>query len=301
MGEDTALGIRAWHLTLPISSRTQWLVKLGVAVFVAALLVLALPAVLVRLPGLVMALPAGTVLLPANPQVFLTLTGLLLLSFWASTLFGHTIRAAVATGFAALTVAACVNAAMWTGQRWRVGSELLTGYMVNQQLPPDALTPQLFRQFRSGALIAALCLVALIGLRQSLAAFRRIDLGRRAIARASVVLACAAGVLTFIPFAYFWAASDQYRSEPVRELTASLAVVTSAETSAGAFPERVTIAQLEATGLLSDATRRWIAGSDISLSAMPQHSTSRRLALAKLTFPGGHVYRFFYEVPRADR
>ena len=48
VGEETSLGIRAWHLTLPVASRAQWRMKLGVALVTAALLAFAVPWLMTR-------------------------------------------------------------------------------------------------------------------------------------------------------------------------------------------------------------------------------------------------------------
>jgi hypothetical protein len=94
LGEDKGLGLEAWHLTLPVAARTQWLVKLGISATVGLLLGIGLPALCEWL--LFLKSPSGRLpYLPADKLVaILQVAGLMLvISFWAATFASSTLRA----------------------------------------------------------------------------------------------------------------------------------------------------------------------------------------------------------------
>jgi len=93
IAEERNLGTRAWHLTLPISARAQWFVKLGVVLFSAALFGL------VPVAWLFVNLPSSE-LLPDLPELFPLFTAVLfltLIAFYASSFSRDSTRALLAT------------------------------------------------------------------------------------------------------------------------------------------------------------------------------------------------------------
>jgi hypothetical protein len=229
-----------------------------------------------------------------------------LLCFWAASLFGHTIRAAVAAGVAIAGLLVTIPLIDVAGDRLRIGSDLLTAVMVRNQLPPDALWPfgLASRRFELGVVLAILAISSLLVFRQSLTAFRRIDIGRRGIAKYAVQLAALVVVLSVIPSRYLSAVGDQYRSVPVRELTAALREISAPHLQAEAsVPRSVTLAELEATGDLSADTRQWLEGSRIVQQLTNRDLTRRNViyVAADVTFPNGRTFRTFYTVPTPPR
>jgi hypothetical protein len=306
LSEETTLGVRAWHLTLPVSTRTQWAVKLGVSIVMVALLTIGLPLLMATLSPAVISLPGQVVQIPRNVRFLTTMGAGFVICFWAASLFGHTVRAVVASGVVVGGLLMLVPAVDTIARRLPLGSELLTSFMVRYQLPPDALHPPGLsaRWFEPAVMLTVLGIASVLVFRQSLTAFRRIDVGRRGIAKYAVQLAAAVAVMMFIPVQYFSAVSAQYRSSPVRELTAALAEVTGPLTaSLGRAPEQVTVEELESTGLVSPETSRWLAGSRIALR-QTMRDTARRnrvYLVADVTFPNGRTFRTFYTVPTPPR
>jgi hypothetical protein len=191
VGEDTALGLRAWHLTLPVSARVQWLVKLVVSLSVGAGLAIALPLVLVSLTSAVLPLELGLFRTLAQPTTVILIASGLVLSFWASTFFGHTVRSALATGLAAVALSLCVSLAD------RLGDYFVPGTMVNSlaerfRVPPDYLL------LAEGTAVWTLLftIIPLLALGQSFAAFRRVESDVRTIGRHAATLLAVAFVIT---------------------------------------------------------------------------------------------------------
>jgi hypothetical protein len=294
IGEDTALGIRAWHVTLPVSSRVQWLVKLAVAAAVAAVAAIALPVALAALASMAVPLPAGRIQLPGSPAFLVLSAGVLALGFWAAALFGHTVRAAVATGVAVLALGFCAMVGVEAGQRVEFWSRALTWLMVRNQWTPDQFFVVPPGAFGRLAIPLFVSVVAVVALAQSLRAFRRAQVDRRAVATCSVQLALISFLVTFGVTSYARAAGEQWRSAPVREL---MAAIETARPSAGE-PGVIPVAELQATGLLSDATSRWLSGSEITIAprtilwrnAAGVPAAPRIAYRVRVTFPNGREY-----------
>jgi hypothetical protein len=303
IGEETTLGIRAWSLTLPVSSMTQWAVKLAVVLLVGGALGFALPVALKQLTPVLVSLPAGTIQLPSAARMAAATGALLVISFWSGTLFGHTVKAAVATGVAVLSLWVCIVFASLAGQRMGIGSGWLTSLMVANQWSPDDLLLLDTRRLPGLVVLVSMGVVALLTLRQSLVAFRAPQVDRGRIVRYALQLLVATAILSFIPNAYLRAAYDQYRSQPMRELEIALQQVSAASLAAtGDVPGSVTAAELDATGQLSADARRWLAGSRISLRpSVPRRQAEQQVmyVLTDVRFPSGSGFRTFYRMPPA--
>ena len=300
IGEEWSLGIRAWSLTLPVSSMTQWAVKLAVMLFVGGALGFALPVALKQLTPVLVSLPAGMIQLPI-PALSSAAVVLLVISFWSGTLFGHTVKAAVAAGVTVLSLWVCAVFAALAGQRMGVGSGWLTSLMVANQWSPDDLLLLDSRRLPWLVVLISMGVVALLALRQSLVAFRAPQVDRARIVRYALQLLVATAILSFIPNAYLRAAGNQYRSQPVRELQIALQQLSAASLAAtGEVPGSVTAAELDATGQLSADARRWLAGSRISLRpSAPRTQAGERVRYVRtdVRFPSGSAFRMFYTVP----
>jgi hypothetical protein len=311
LGEETALGVRAWHLTLPIPARVQWGVKLGVTLTVSAALVVGLPVLLLKPLFLTGVLPGGVLQTPRDPILLVGIGAAVVLAFWAASLTGHTVRAAAVTGVAIVGLGLSAALAMWAGHALSLGSDLLTSHMIRNQLPPDAfLHPAMTRRVSDVAGALSAVAVAGLALGHSYAAHRRVEVDRRQVAIYAGQLAVLTFVLVFGYATYVSAVDRQYRSTPVRELTAALESVFAVRPpEPDAAWRAVAFDELLATGRLSGNTRRWLQGSDIAVKAgvrfdRPQpgaQAAARRIALLRVTFPGGRDYRSLVLVPDAPK
>ncbi|HEY0874325.1 MAG TPA: hypothetical protein VGD94_12700 [Vicinamibacterales bacterium] len=303
IGEDTSLGIHAWHLTLPVSSATQWGIKLTVTSIVGLTLGVALPLALKLLAPLVVPLPAGSIQLPPSAVIAGAAAALLVASFWSVSLFGHTVKASVATAVIVPVLWVCIVAASAAGLRGGIGGDWLTSLMVANQWSPEDLLPlgASYRDFSRLVVLISGAALASLAARHSLIAFRTPQLERRRIIRYMFQLALLGALVSFIPSAYVAAARNQYASQPVRELDAALKQISAAALAArGEIPTAVNAAELDATGLLSDDSRRWLAGSRIRLQSSAPRMTRRgqvRYVSTVVSFPSGSTFRMLHTVP----
>ena len=300
-GEDNALGVHGWHLTLPVRPGVHWLVKLITTLGVAVITVVALPLAMHAVASNALE-PTGWVPeLPrrlATPLVAIACT--LVLCFWCAALFGGPIRAAVAamviggfSGAAALLVAE-------VSEGWALAEPIFTWVMVKRQLPPEALLFSLSggNPFRMSEhlVLASLGLLCCAVLTMSLRTFRQGHVERRLIVRQVGTLA-AAIVLTFgTAFGIIGGAFDSaLDSVPVRELEAALAGLPAPLPGTG--PVEVPFERI-APGF-SPSTREWLRDSRIRVQPTRLRSTiSGRtrppVVVATVTFPNGREFKRFY-------
>lgn len=295
VGEDTTLGLRAWHLTLPVSARVQWLAKLVVALLVGVALAIVLPLVLVVLTSAMLPLELGLfhgLKVLMQPMTTISVASAVVLSFWASTLFGHTVRAALATGLAAIALSFCVSIAFRFGFNFAPGTSLVTSLVVRLQLPPDY-----FHGLGDTSIVLTsfFTIVPLLALRQSFTAFRRVDIDVRTIVRHATILLGAAALIMFCFAAINSASYLQRFSVPVRELEAALQALPHPDTPA-TEPRRVTVGELDATGRLSPATKGWLANAEISVMQWGKPGSYK----ASVGFPNNRKYALVYS-PRPTR
>jgi hypothetical protein len=111
LGEEKNLGINAWQLSLPISARRQWTIKLLVSLSAWLILGVLLPFGLASLGAAVSKLQFYKEMeLQSWLGLSLFMTCVFAFSFWAMTLFSDTVRAVI--GGIAIVVALCSAAAL---------------------------------------------------------------------------------------------------------------------------------------------------------------------------------------------
>jgi hypothetical protein len=79
----------------------------------------------------------------------------------------------------------------------------------------------------------------------------------------SVQLALVSCLVPFAVVSYARAAGNQWRSAPVQELRAAIEAARPSAGASGVIP----LAELHATGLFSDATTRWLSGSEVTIES----------------------------------
>lgn len=286
IGDDTTLGLRGWHLTLPASSARQWLVKLAVSSVAGALLGIALPAGIVNVTTAVFPIKLALLEHVVRPMTVVTAASGLALSFWASTLFGHTVRAAIGAGLVGIALAFSVPIAYWLGEHFDPGAGILTALIVRFHWTPDVMNGVNAPAAMPTTFLGVMLTVALA---QSLSAFRRIQTDAWTIARQASALV-GAGLLVFVVFASVRNASSMQRmSPPVRELRSAL---TSLRAPSGPLtqPRQIGLEELASTGMLSTATTGWLSGADISVVPLSKPGTYQ----ATLRFPNKRKYLLVY-------
>lgn len=95
LGEERTSGTHAWHMTLPISSRRQWLTKLIVAMLAGPSCGLLLPVLAMIAGGTIHGSPLMYLSIGALPDLLIVFSILTLLCFWCACAAGNTVRAVV--------------------------------------------------------------------------------------------------------------------------------------------------------------------------------------------------------------
>lgn len=194
-GEDCSLGVRTWHLTLPVSTRSQWAIKLVVSLVVGFVLVLVLPALLTATVA-----DAGAVFFHAAPGDFfkpfavIVVTGGIVLGFWASALLGDTVKAAVGIAVVAFALALVVllggSVGDLVGRRAHWFAEIVTGLNAPRGL--------LLRATGLELAVPVFITTGIVALWQSLVAFRQVQMARPTAVRMSLTLLAVAFVTALV-------------------------------------------------------------------------------------------------------
>lgn len=187
-GEEASLGIKAWHMTLPVSARTQWTLKAAVALVVGLVLALLLPALMTAVARVVADGALGMRGMPfLRPTFVLTIAAGIVLAFWAATLLADTVKAAVATGGAVLAIGLTIS----IGNSWGSSAGRKMPWLASL-VSPLHLSPRFASGAMGIAVIAVLGIVCVAALRQSYRAYRTVRVpGGSAIRMALVLLAIA--------------------------------------------------------------------------------------------------------------
>ena len=287
VGEETSLGIRAWHLTLPVSVRVQWGIKLVVSITIGLVLGLALPAAMSALAGVVV--PQG----PGRNSFFevpfiLLVAGAVMLAFWASTLVGDTVKAAVATGVAVLGVGVCGALAGRLISMDSFRASFLTQIVVRNQLPPDYFQTDTVLMLIIGCGIG---LGLLLAAWQSLAAFRQARIGTRTAGRYAATLFVASLGLAIATFTVTQAVFAT-NAAPVGELMAAVqALPLTGLDAAGTNGREVTLEELDRAHALSADARQWLANTTITIERFSSSWRGERYKVT-LQFPHNRKYEF---------
>ena len=284
VGEETSLGIRAWHLTLPVSVRVQWGIKLVVSITIGLLLGLALPAAMSALAGVVV--PQGSE--PPffeTPFIFLV-AGALALAFWASTLVGDTVKAAVATGVAILGVGLCGAIATRLIGAVPFRAPFLRQIVVRYQLPPNYFQTETMLMLIIGCGIG---LGLLLAAWQSLAAFRQAQIGTRTAGRYAATLFVASLGLAIGTNTVIEGVGAAIHAS-VEELRAAMRALPLADLDAAAANGRaVTLDELDRAHALSADIHQWLANTTITVERF--NDLGYRVTLQ---FPQNRKYVFLF-------
>lgn len=298
LGEEKALGLAAWHLTLPVSVRRQWLVKLAVSAGVLVIVGVLLPWLLAWMISF--KTTVGFAYLVADRErmgLFATLLVMavgFILSFWSASHVENTVHAALA---ALLVCVAIIPTVMFANSLAADFGGLQTGlitWLIAQfQLPPD-----FFLRFPGwvalGTYFVMLAIVLML-LAQSLARFRRARPQGIALFKAAIVL------LALIFAGTFWwtdlAKSLQRQVGPfTQSLIKALVALPQANTKLiSGQPWVVSGQELEQTGMLSAPAKVWLRNAQITYAPPQRRSQSsngqeRSRPTVTIHFPNGREY-----------
>jgi hypothetical protein len=116
LGEERRSGTQAWHMTLPISARTQWLTKLLVAMFAGLACSLLFPLLVMIVVGSVYGSPFMFVYLPVLPDLLIFYPILTFSCFWCACAANSTVNAATWTMPSIAAIPFASAGGIWLGQ-----------------------------------------------------------------------------------------------------------------------------------------------------------------------------------------
>jgi hypothetical protein len=140
LGEERRSGTQAWHMTLPISERTQWLIKLLVAMFAGLACSLLFPLLVMVVIGSVYGSPFMFVYLPAVPDLFILYPILTFSCFWCACAANGTVNAATWTMPSIAAIPFASAGGIWLGQDLARSTGTLKDFVISSfHLSPLAL------------------------------------------------------------------------------------------------------------------------------------------------------------------
>jgi hypothetical protein len=140
LGEERRSGTQAWHMTLPISARTQWLIKLLVAMFAGLACSLLFPLLVMIVIGSVYGSPFMFVYLPAVPDLFILYPILTFSCFWCACAANGTVNASTWTMPSIAAIPFASAGGMWLGQDLARSTGTLMDFVISSfHLSPLAL------------------------------------------------------------------------------------------------------------------------------------------------------------------
>lgn len=311
LGEERTSGTHAWHMTLPVSARRQWLVKMLTAVIAGPVCAVIIPYLILVAGGAVLGSPSRFVSLRGDMSAVLGVALLSFASFWCACAVNGTVRAALwvfpALGILFLTI----RFGAWVGEillnlvesRFDLFADFgFTNSASN--LPFDTLLEH--ETLTAAALLSPVLLVALV---QSYRLFRKqlqdsaLFVVRRLSPLAIIVLFISVSlafslILSFHAKQQMWT-MFQETHQAIEKVHPDLANLDAAH------PLQITGEDLAKASPLSERTRRWLGRASITVApdrAQPRRqdwlamnsrglvstpNTSRVWYLATIRRPGG--------------
>jgi len=255
-GEERTSGTQAWHMTLPISARRQWFIKLAAAMFAGLTCSLVFPVLAMMAGGAAYGSPLMYLNLGSLPDLFILFAILTFTCFWCACAANATVRAVVW----AVPVTAAVALASSAGIK--LGQEVArTGTLRDFVVSSFHLNPSAFANITESARQHLLWLFVptlLIALLQSYWLFRAPSQSSpRWMLRCALPLAAVTILWSFSACAGFLSS----RWEPFEETRRALD-----RFQPTAATLEITGVELAKGGPLSSLTRRWLTGSSIALA-----------------------------------
>jgi hypothetical protein len=310
LGEEKSLGLAAWHLTLPVSARRQWLVKLGTAGGVFVLMGLVLPSLLALLTSI--KTNVGLVYLFADKEhagslwTLAVLGGIFVLSFWSASLVANTVRAVLTLVLTCIALGTAASFAFWSAEKFGgLQTGFLTSLIARFQWSPYSLDGV----FPWGGIL--LCLIAgatLIALVQSFSQFRRAQSQSATLFRHGAILAAVAFAIAFWVADFNVSMNNQrnqrFPSALVPEVTAALRSVTlhDFELPSGQI-RRLKPQELNNGNSLSDTAKLWLKGATIEVrrfDSKSKHFAHERVYGADIYLHNGVIVPFGWTVPDVE-
>ncbi len=254
LGEERTSGTHSWHMTLPISVQRQWFVKLSVGLLSSVVCTVVLPLLALLAAGSLHGAPLTYVDLNALPTWLTVVSLVSLTAFWCSCAVPGTVRASI-------WVFPIVNIVYLSGVAGMLlGDEMAsrTGTLVDMVISRFQMNPDAGRVHYDIPLEILVLAVLAFGLIQSSRLFR-IQAQESLLWMLRCVLPL--GLVTFLctlGVSVGYASSRWYPFGETRRAIERLGL-----------PDRrveFTVNDLNGTGGIGGLTRRWLAGSTITVA-----------------------------------
>lgn len=268
LGEERTSGTHSWHMTLPVSARRQWLIKLVMTMFAGFVCAVLLPTLVVTAVGFVFGSPFMFVDPKGMPGWLLAVLLLSFASFWCACAVNGTVRAAlwVVPAVGALFLAS--RCGDWVALKLAQ----TTGTLVDLVVSWFRISP--FNDVPYGTKITWVVVPTLLfAVIQSYRLFRtqRED-NRLSMIRCLLPLAIVAFLCSFSLGASGFGFQPQ-RWDPFLETYLAIEKLQPGVTKPdAAHPLQLTVEDLAKSFPLSALTRRWLGGSNITVAPDPAHS-----------------------------
>lgn len=142
LGEEKRSGTQAWHLTLPISVRRQWLIKLLMAMLAGLACTVLFPVLTMSAGGSLYGSPFLYVHVPAVRAELIVLPILTFACFWCACAANGTVRAAILAMPVIAAVPFASAGGLWLGQELARTTGTLKDFIVSLfHLSPVAFAP----------------------------------------------------------------------------------------------------------------------------------------------------------------
>lgn len=256
LGEERTSGTQAWHMTLPISARRQWFIKLAAAMFAGLTCSLVFPVLAMMAGGAAYGSPLMYLNVGSLPDLFILFAILTFTCFWCACAANATVRAVVWAVPVTAAVALASSAGIKLGQEVARTGTLRDFVVSSFHLNPSALAN--ITEFARQHLLWLFVPTLLIALLQSYWLFRAPSQSSPWwMLRCVLPLAAVTILWSFSACAGFLSS----RWEPFEETRRALDTF-----QPTAATLEITGVELAKGGPLSSLTRRWLTGSSIALA-----------------------------------
>ena len=278
LGEEKTWGTHQWHMTIPLSVSSQWLVKLGVALFTSIFSVAMIPMVILWIGSRAGAV-SGNFADASLPWNWIAgAAAITFASFWCACAVKGTVQSTlwvfplvflvwIAGEFADLLISPMQRPLQqWIASIVQAGDPIRVTAAISRALHAVSSSPNV-------ALFVAVAPLIAVGMIQSHRAFRgQVSANRLWVVRYALPLALVSIIwsLAGIVFVYFARVSWIQQSEILRETNVAIAAVAAADAPGGATkPRRVTPEELAQAAPLSALTAQWLRDAHILVGPAP--------------------------------
>jgi len=290
LGDDKALGTTAWHLTLPISIRRQWAIKLLVSAATLFGMAVVLPGILSALTlfktrvGLLALRPEDM------PGMAIAAALVFLVGFWSGYSAGNTIRSALMTMLSLVLLGSTVAAAIQTARHGGgIQSPLAAWFITTSQL---SVAPPVL----AFVMLAFVLGIVFLALFQSYQSYRRLSCHRGVLFRQVGLLLGVVFAATFWTVDFSISANRAYQAM-IQDVQAALQAVQLDDTQlTNGRSLTLSSADLATSANLSSATSRWLRDSTFRIVSSPgiERPLRPRFYVASLHFPNGEGPRYLW-------